>query len=58
MRSGQVVAERKTAETSTRELANLMVGRELLENIEKKELPAGEPVLEIKGLNALNDKNP
>jgi ABC-type uncharacterized transport system ATPase subunit len=56
LRAGQVVAERKTAETSSRELANLMVGREILENIEKKELPAGEPVLEIKGLNALNDQ--
>ena len=56
LRNGQVVAERKTAETSTRELANLMVGRELLENIEKKQLPAGEAVLEIKGLNTLNDK--
>ena len=33
-----------------------MVGRELMENIEKKELPAGEPVLEIKCLNALNDQ--
>jgi simple sugar transport system ATP-binding protein len=56
LRSGQVVAERQTAETNTRELANLMVGRELLESIEKKELPAGEPVLRIKRLNALNDK--
>ena len=56
LRNGQVVAERKTADTSTRELANLMVGRELMENIEKKELPAGEPVLEIKCLNALNDQ--
>jgi len=56
LRGGQVVAERKTAETSTRELASLMVGRELLEHIEKKELPAGEPVLTVKGLNALNDR--
>ena len=56
LRSGQVVAEHRTAETNARELANLMVGRELLETIEKKELPAGEPVLRIKGLNALNDK--
>ena len=56
LRSGRVVAERKTAETSTRELANLMVGREFLENIEKKELPAGAPVLEIKRLNVLNDR--
>ena len=56
LRSGRVVAERKTAETDTKELANLMVGRELLENIEKKQLPPGQPVLEIKDLNALNDK--
>jgi ABC-type uncharacterized transport system ATPase subunit len=56
LRSGEVAAERKTAETSARELANLMVGRELLENIDKKELPTGEPVLKIKRLNALNDK--
>ena len=56
LRSGRVVAERKTAETNTKELANLMVGRELLETIEKKQLPPGDPVLEIKNLNALNDK--
>ena len=56
LRSGQVVAERQTAETNARELANLMVGRELLETIEKKELPAAEPVLRIKSLSALNDK--
>jgi len=56
LRSGRVVAERKTAETSTKELANLMVGRELLENIEKKQLPPGPPVLEIKNLDVLNDK--
>jgi simple sugar transport system ATP-binding protein len=56
LRGGQVVAERKTADTHAKELANLMVGRELLENIEKKELPPGEPVLKIENLNALNDK--
>ncbi|NNL77156.1 MAG: ABC transporter ATP-binding protein [Desulfobacterales bacterium] len=56
LRAGRVVAERKTAETSTRELANLMVGRDLLENIDKKQLDAGQPVLEIENLDALNDK--
>ncbi|MEJ2730849.1 MAG: ABC transporter ATP-binding protein [Deltaproteobacteria bacterium] len=56
LRSGQVVAERQTGETNARELANLMVGRELLENIEKKGLPPGEPVLRIKNLSAVNDK--
>jgi simple sugar transport system ATP-binding protein len=56
LRNGRVIAERTTAETDTKELANLMVGREILENIEKKQLPPGQPVLKIKGLNALNDK--
>lgn len=56
LRSGQVVAERKTAATNTRELANLMVGRELLERIVKKKLEAGRPVLQIEALDALNDK--
>jgi simple sugar transport system ATP-binding protein len=56
LRGGQVVAERRSDEINTRELANLMVGRELLENIEKKELPPGQPVLKIQNLNALNDK--
>ena len=56
LRGGQVVAERNTAQTSIRELANLMVGRDLLENIEKKSLDPGQPVLEIENLSALNDK--
>ena len=57
LRAGRVVAEKKTAETSSRELANLMVGRELLESLAKESIPAGEPVLEIEALSALNDKN-
>jgi ABC-type uncharacterized transport system ATPase subunit len=56
LRAGQVVAQRNTAETNSRELANLMVGRDLLENIDKKEINPGQPVLEIQNLNALNDK--
>jgi simple sugar transport system ATP-binding protein len=57
LRAGRVVAERNTAETDIRELANLMVGRDLLESIEKKSLDPGRAVLEIENLNALNDKN-
>src|SRR5210317_189405 len=57
LRAGQVVAQRNTAETSIRELANLMVGRDLLEDIDKKELQPGSTVLEIQNLDALNDKN-
>jgi general nucleoside transport system ATP-binding protein len=57
LRAGQVVAQRNTKETSIRELANLMVGRELLEDISKKQLEPGHPVLEIQNLDALNDQN-
>jgi len=39
LRAGQVVAQRNTTETSSRELANLMVGRDLLEDISKKADP-------------------
>lgn len=56
LRAGEVVAERKTSETSLRELASLMVGRELLEKLDKKKMQPGEPVLEIENLHALNDK--
>jgi simple sugar transport system ATP-binding protein len=56
LRAGEVVAEKKTKETNLRELANLMVGRELLEKLDKKTMQPGEPVLEIENLDALNDK--
>jgi ABC-type uncharacterized transport system ATPase subunit len=56
LRAGQVVAQRNTDETSTREMANLMVGRELLGSLDKQDIEPGQPVLEIKNLNAMNDK--
>jgi simple sugar transport system ATP-binding protein len=56
LRGGEVVAERRTCDTNKRELANLMVGRDILERIEKKSMRPGRPVLEIENLNALNDK--
>jgi ABC-type uncharacterized transport system ATPase subunit len=56
LRNGEVTAERKTAATNTRELANLMVGRDVLERIERRKLPTGKPILEIANLSVLNDK--
>jgi simple sugar transport system ATP-binding protein len=56
LRAGEVVAEKKTKETTLRELANLMVGRELLEKLDKKTMQPGEPVLQIENLHAMNDK--
>jgi len=56
LRAGRVVAQRNTAETSARELANLMVGRDLIESLDKKQLEPGRPVLEVRNLEVLNDK--
>jgi general nucleoside transport system ATP-binding protein len=56
LRAGRVVAGRKTSETNIKELANLMVGRDLLERLEKKKVRPGKPVLEIENLSVLNDK--
>jgi ABC-type uncharacterized transport system ATPase subunit len=56
LRNGEVVAERSTTVTTTRELANLMVGREVLERIERHKIAPGDLVLEMSNLSVLNDK--
>ncbi len=56
LRLGEVVAERKTKDTTVKELANLMVGRDVLERLERKKVELGKPVLRIKDLTVLNDK--
>lgn len=56
LRNGEVMAEKKTSETNTKELANLMVGREILERIKRKKVTLGKPVLEIDNLTVLDDK--
>ncbi len=50
MRRGEMVASRKTAETSVEELAELMVGRHVLLNVEKGIALPGETKLSVKGL--------
>jgi len=56
LRTGKRVAERKVSESSIPELASLMVGRELLERLEKGEAKAGKPVLEAKNLKGRNSR--
>ena len=50
MRQGEMVATRKTADTSPGELAELMVGRRVLLQVEKGPAKTGEVLLEVKGL--------
>ncbi len=56
MRKGRVIDTVKTADTSPRELARLMVGREVLFRLDKKVIPQGEVILELNRVCAQNDK--
>ncbi len=50
MRRGEMVATRKTAETTVAELAELMVGRRVLLRVEKQEAKPGPVLLSVKNL--------
>jgi len=56
LRNGRVVASLRTSETDKKQLARLMIGREVLFRLEKERVQAGTPVLEVRELEALNDK--
>ena len=56
LRKGKAVATVNTPETSKAELARLMVGREVIFNVEKKPPKLGEKILDVVDLHALNDR--
>ena len=57
LRRGEMVGERKTREASASELANLMVGRDVVLQVERPALPpASAPVLAIEALSARNSR--
>jgi len=56
MRRGEMTATVKTAETSPEQLAELMVGRKVLLQIDKKPANPGADILEIKNLEVTDDK--
>ncbi len=55
MRRGTMVATVKTAETSPESLAELMVGRKVLLEVEKAPAQPGDVVLSVKGLRVKDD---
>ena len=50
IRQGRMVAHRKTSETDMPELAELMVGRKVKQDVDRTEREAGEPLLQVKDL--------
>lgn len=55
MRNGRMVANRITAETNVKEIAEMMVGRELIAEWHKKDIPSKDTILEVKDL-VVNDE--
>ncbi|NPA89954.1 MAG: ABC transporter ATP-binding protein [Chloroflexi bacterium] len=56
LRKGRVVGTVDARTATKKELARMMVGREVFFHIEKEPLPPGEPVLEVRDLRALSDR--
>jgi ABC-type uncharacterized transport system ATPase subunit len=56
LRGGKVAATLDRASTDKRELARLMVGREVLFNLAKTPFKPGEVVLEVRNVHALSDR--
>ncbi len=57
MRLGKVTGQVNTKDTNPRQLATMMVGREVLLRVEKKEKQAGETVLEVRDLHVKDNRN-
>jgi ABC-type uncharacterized transport system ATPase subunit len=56
LRHGKCVARLETASTTKEELARLMVGKDIDASIDKSQTPAGEPILSVQSISALNDR--
>jgi len=56
LRKGKAIATVVTAETNKAQLAELMVGREVVFRLEKNEVKRGEKILVVDDLHALNDR--
>lgn len=54
LNQGRLIAVRDVADTSTKEMANLMVGREVILNLEKKAPKYKDVALEVKNLTVHN----
>jgi simple sugar transport system ATP-binding protein len=54
MKRGKVAATKNTGDTNAKDLAEMMVGREIVFRINKIAAKPGDPVLEVKGLGIKN----
>ena len=56
IRRGKLIGTVEVTDTSQQQMADMMVGREVSFTVDKEEKKAGDVVLDIKGLNVLNNR--
>lgn len=56
LRKGKQIATVNTAKMTKVQLAKMMIGREVIFRVDKKEIPLGEAVLELRNLRTLGDR--
>ena len=57
LRDGKMIGTRQTADVTKRDLANMMVGREVLLERDRPEISAGQVRLKLEKVNAVNDQD-
>tara|TARA_B100000029_G_C17594196_1_gene963519 strand:+ start:1016 stop:2542 length:1527 start_codon:yes stop_codon:yes gene_type:complete len=55
MRQGEIVGEKLTTETSSEQLAEMMVGRSVLLRVQKQKADIGKKILEVKNITVRDD---
>jgi len=56
LRDGRVIATVNTADTNPRELARMMVGRDVLMELPRTAYQPGAPLLEVEGVSVMNER--
>jgi simple sugar transport system ATP-binding protein len=56
LRNGRVVGTTTPAETNEQQLAAMMVGRQVILQVEKEQAQPGQPVLEVENLQVMDDR--
>jgi general nucleoside transport system ATP-binding protein len=56
LRKGSIVGETPISSVDKKDLARMMVGRDIIFNFDKEHITPGEPVLEVRSLSVRNDR--
>lgn len=56
LQKGKIVGDADTALTDKRSLAKMMIGRDIIFNVEKEKIPKGKKVLNVEKICAMGDK--